>query len=58
MDKYGGMEVGNVGSGVPRPLSPSQPGPRRSTLLLPLLRMGCIRIGVDDIGGLVDVDAS
>ena len=54
----GGMEVCNVSSGVPRPLSPSRPGPRRSTLPLPLPQMGCIRTEVDDIGGLVDVDAS
>ena len=41
------MEVGNVGSGVPQP--------RRSTLPLPLPRMGCIRQnGVDDTGGLMD----
>ena len=66
----GDMEVGNVGSGVPRPPSPSQPRPcppsrprpHRSTLPLPLPRMGCIQTRVDDIGGLMDgpceVDAS
>ena len=70
MGKYGGMEVGNVGSGVqrppslsrPRPRPPSRPQPRRSTLPLPLPRIGYIRTEVDDIEGLMDgpceVDAS
>ena len=59
----GVMELGNVSSGVQRPPSLSQPLPRppsrprlpRLTLPLPLPRMGCIRTGVDDIGGLMDV---
>ena len=67
MGKYGGggggyMEVGNVGSGVPRPPSPSQPRPRRSTLPLSLPRISYIRTEVDDNEGLMDgpceVDAS
>ena len=58
----GSREVGNVGSGVQRPCSPSRPRPHRSTLPLPLPRMGCIRTEVDDTEGLNDgpceVDAS
>ena len=65
-----GDNGGNVGSGVPRPplpsrprpYPPSQPRPCRSTLSLPLPRIGSIRTGVDDTGGLMDgpheVDAS
>ena len=65
-----GDNGGNVGSGVPRPPSPSRPQPRqpsrpqprppsrpqprRSTLPLPLPRMGCIRTEVDDTRGLMD----
>ena len=57
-----GDNGGNVGSGVPlppspsrpRPCPPSRPRPRRSTLSLLLPRTGCIRTGVDDIGGLMD----
>ena len=57
-----GDNGGNVGSGVLRPPSPSrpqprppfQPRPRRSTLYLPLPRMGYIRTGVDDTEGLMD----
>ena len=48
--------------GVPRPPSPSRPRsrplsrprPHRSTIPLPLPRIGCIKTGVDDTGGLMD----
>ena len=57
-----GDNGGNVGSSVPRPLPPSRPQPRQSTLPLPLPRMSYIQTGVDDTGGLMDgpreVDAS
>ena len=57
-----GDNGGNVSSGVPlppsssqpRPRPPSRPRPHRSILTLPLPRMGCIRTGVDDTGGLMD----
>ena len=57
-----GDNGGNVGSGVSRPQPPSRPRPRRSTLPLPLSRMGYLRTEVDDTRGLMDgtreVDAS